>query len=48
MKQIQEKIAEINAKMEELRPLHPNLTEGQLRLLAIKEIRGNENNQDDL
>jgi hypothetical protein len=38
MKQIQEKITEINAKIEELRPQYPDKTEGQLRLLAIKEL----------
>jgi hypothetical protein len=34
----QQKTAEISAKMEELRPLHPELTDGQLRILAIREL----------
>jgi hypothetical protein len=38
MKSIEQKAAEITAKMEELRPSHPELTDGQLRILAIREL----------
>jgi hypothetical protein len=35
---LQQRAAEISAKMEELRPSHPELTDGQLRILAIREL----------
>jgi hypothetical protein len=35
---LEQKAAKIKAKMEELKPANPTLTEGQLRILAVRTI----------
>jgi hypothetical protein len=38
MEKIKEKIENIKVKMEEIKPNFPELTEGQLRLEAIRQL----------